>query len=81
MQYLRQMGWDFIVGQSSKNCYRSYPNGDWQTFGETEFVRCLFVDNWSFGGAALNCQGDTSLIDCTLVGNYHAASVWNAQTR
>ena len=33
MQYLRRLGWDFIVGQSSKNYYRSYPNGNWETFG------------------------------------------------
>lgn len=34
MQYLRHLNWEFIVGQSSKNYYRSYPNGDWQTFGD-----------------------------------------------
>ena len=34
MQYLRHLGWDFIVGQSSKNYYRSYPKGSWQLFGD-----------------------------------------------
>lgn len=34
MQYLRDLGWDFIVGQSSQNYYRSYPNGNWQAFGD-----------------------------------------------
>ena len=34
MQYLQGLGWDFIVGQSSKNYYRSYPNGNWQAFGD-----------------------------------------------
>lgn len=33
MKYLKDLGWDFIVGQSSKNCYRIYPNRDWQSFG------------------------------------------------
>lgn len=33
MQYVRHLGWDFILGQSSKNYYRSYPNGTWQAFG------------------------------------------------
>jgi hypothetical protein len=34
MQYLQDLDWDFMVGQSSKNYYRSYPHGDWQTFGD-----------------------------------------------
>lgn len=34
MQYLQALNWDFIVGQASKNCYRTYPNGDWQTFAD-----------------------------------------------
>jgi hypothetical protein len=34
MQYLRDLDWDFIVGQSSKNYYRFSPKGDWQRFGD-----------------------------------------------
>jgi hypothetical protein len=34
MQFIRHLGWDFIVGQSSKNYYRVYPHGDWQLFGD-----------------------------------------------
>ena len=36
MQYLAQLGWDFMLGQSSRNCYRVYPNGSWQTFGDLQ---------------------------------------------
>ena len=30
MQYLRHLGWDFCVGQSSKNYYRHWPRRNWQ---------------------------------------------------
>jgi hypothetical protein len=31
MQHLRYLGWDFLVGQSSKNYYRHSPLGAWQS--------------------------------------------------
>lgn len=43
MQYLQHSGWDFIVGQSSKNYYRSYPNGDWQRFGDLAVTKTRSV--------------------------------------
>lgn len=47
MQYLRDLRWDFIVGQSSKNYYRSYPNGDWQAFGDLAVSksRSIYLEN------------------------------------
>jgi hypothetical protein len=39
MQYLTQFGWDFMVGQSSKNYYRQHPNGDWQRFGDLPITK------------------------------------------
>jgi Transposase DDE domain len=30
MQDVRQWQWDFVLGQSSKNCYRLAPTGSWQ---------------------------------------------------
>lgn len=29
IQYLRHLKWDVVVGQSSKTCYRQYPDGQW----------------------------------------------------
>lgn len=43
MQYLRDLGWDFIVGQSSKNYHRSYPHGKWQTFGDLRVTKTQSV--------------------------------------
>jgi len=34
MQYLRHLGWDFIVGQSSNTSYRLYPHQAWHKVGE-----------------------------------------------
>ena len=39
MRYMRDLGWDFIVGQSSKNYHRSYPNGTWQPFSALPVTR------------------------------------------
>jgi len=43
MQYVRHLGWDFIVGQSSKNYYRSYPDGIWQLFGSLPVTKTQAV--------------------------------------
>lgn len=36
MQYLRQLHWDFCLGQSSKNYYRLSPYGAWQSLSSLE---------------------------------------------
>lgn len=39
MQSLRDLGWDFMVGQSSKNYYRFGPYSEWQCFGDLAVTR------------------------------------------
>lgn len=43
MQYLQQLGWDFVVGQSSKNYYRIYSDEQWQTFGSLPVTKTRSV--------------------------------------
>lgn len=43
MRYVRDLGWDFILGQSSKNYYRSYPSGTWQAFSTLPVSRTQAV--------------------------------------
>lgn len=43
MQHVQQLGWDFILGQSSKNYYREYPHGSWQTFGSLPVTKTQAV--------------------------------------
>jgi len=47
IQYLRQLNWDVIVGQASSTCYRIYPNGAWQKFGDLPITptRSVYVQD------------------------------------
>lgn len=46
MQYLSELGWDFIVGQSSKNYYRHSPNGQWHQLSTLPVTkqRAVYLD-------------------------------------
>lgn len=43
MRYLRDLRWDFIVGQSSKNYYRIYPSRTWHPFSSLPVTKSKAV--------------------------------------
>ncbi len=40
-----------------------------EPWGGPTILNCIFIDNESLLGAAICCSGDTSIINCTIVGN------------